>query len=60
MHMWGPEAASTQEQLEHCHPLRVEVFSVEESALEGWEPPATAAYQGLKGRNGLRPVAHDE
>ena len=60
VHMWGPEAASTQEQLEHCHPLRVEVFSVEESALEGWEPPATAAYQGLKGRNGLRPVAHDE
>ena len=58
VHMWGPEAASTQEQLEHCHPLRVEVFTLEEEVLQGWESPATAAYQGKEGRNGLRPVPH--
>ncbi|GGE71680.1 urea carboxylase-associated family protein [Nesterenkonia cremea] len=58
VHMWGPEAASTQEQLEHCHPLRVEVFSVEEQVLLSWESPAPAAYQGKDGRNGLRPVPH--
>lgn len=54
--MWGPEAASTQQQLEHCHPLEVEVFAVDDAALEGWEPPRTAAYRGVSGRHGLMPV----
>lgn len=58
VHMWGPEAASTEEQLEHCHPLRVELFSVNQEALEGWEPPLPAPYQGQAGRHGLRPVPH--
>lgn len=58
VHMWGPEAASTEEQLEHCHPLNVEVFSVSQEALEGWVPPVPAAYQGQAGRHGLQPVPH--
>lgn len=53
VHMWGPDAASTQEQLEHCHPLGVQVFAVDDAALVGWEPPTTAAYQGAQGRHGL-------
>ncbi|MGJ9424547.1 urea carboxylase-associated family protein [Nesterenkonia halotolerans] len=53
MHMWGPEAASPEEQLEHCHPLGVQVFSVAEDALRGWTPPEPAAYRGRNGRHGL-------
>lgn len=56
VHMWGPDAASTEEQLEHCHPLAVEVFALEEAALEGWQQPETAAYDGVHGRHGLSPV----
>ena len=51
--MWGPGAASTQEQLAHCHPLGVEVFRIDEAALEDWRPPQTAAYEGARGRHGL-------
>ncbi|MDS2173103.1 urea carboxylase-associated family protein [Nesterenkonia sp. CL21] len=53
VHMWGPEAASTQEQLEHCHPLGVQVFAVDDDALAGWEPPARASYRGADGLHGL-------
>ena len=50
VHMWGPEAATTEKQLEHCHPLGVQVYAVEEAALAGWQPPAPAQYQGAHGR----------
>jgi uncharacterized protein YcgI (DUF1989 family) len=54
--MWGPEAASAEEQLEHCHPLGVEVFEPEPGVLEGWRAPMTSQYQGRHGRHALRPV----
>ncbi|TLP73182.1 urea carboxylase-associated family protein [Nesterenkonia sphaerica] len=47
--MWGPEAASAEEQLEHCHPLAIEVYAVEDTALTGWQPPMPAQYQGDHG-----------
>lgn len=50
--MWGDGAASTEEQLEHCHPLGVEVFRPECSALQGWSSPARAAYAGGHGLTG--------
>ncbi|MDN6302574.1 MAG: urea carboxylase-associated family protein [Brachybacterium sp.] len=56
VHMWGPDAASTEEQLEHCHPLAVEVFAVDEAALEGWRQPEVAAYNGVNGLHGLSAV----
>ncbi|MDN5599768.1 MAG: urea carboxylase-associated family protein [Brachybacterium sp.] len=56
VHMWGPDAASTEEQLEHCHPLAVEVFAVDEAALEGWRQPEFAAYNGVNGLHGLSAV----
>lgn len=55
VHMWGPEAASTQEQLEHCHPLKVQVFSLEDAALTEWSQPQPAQYQGQNGRHGMNP-----
>lgn len=51
--MWGPEAASTAEQLEHCHPIGVEVASVDQSALVNWQPPVRAEYRGASGLHGL-------
>jgi uncharacterized protein YcgI (DUF1989 family) len=51
--LWGPDAASDEEQLAHCHPLDVAVYDVEASRLEGWTPPAPAAYSG---GHGLRHV----
>ncbi len=54
--MWGPDAASTQEQLEHCHPLRVQVFRVDGELLQDWRPPDVASYRGVHGRHGLQPV----
>ncbi|GAB3181223.1 DUF1989 domain-containing protein [Nesterenkonia halophila] len=53
VHMWGPEAASTEEQLAHCHPLGVQVFAVDDAALERWRPPEKAAYRGADGLHGL-------
>lgn len=54
--MWGPGAASTEEQLQHCHPLGVEIFALDDAALEGWQQPEVAAYDGVNGRHGLRAV----
>lgn len=53
VHMWGPDAASTEEQLEHCHPLGVQVFEVEQSALQDWKSPERAEYRGANGLHGL-------
>lgn len=51
--MWGPQAASTEEQLEHCHPLEVQVFGVDDAVLDDWESPARAEYRGSAGLHGL-------
>lgn len=58
VHMWGPDAASTEEQLEHCHPLGVEVCSLPAEVLEAWSPPSVAEYQGRAGRHGLAAPGH--
>ncbi|GAA1156043.1 urea carboxylase-associated family protein [Nesterenkonia sandarakina] len=58
VHMWGPHAASTEEQLEHCHPLGVEVFSLPEQTLQDWQPPQIAKYRGRRGRHGLMAAPH--
>ncbi len=54
--MWGPDAASTEEQLEHCHPLGVQVFRIDENLLKEWESPQIAAYRGEHGRHALASV----
>ncbi|KAB1659177.1 urea carboxylase-associated family protein [Pseudoclavibacter sp. CFCC 11306] len=51
--MWGPDAASTEEQLQHCHRLRVQVFDVDPGRLAGWAPPQPSRYRGQNGRHGL-------
>lgn len=56
--LWGPEAASLEEQLEHCHPLGVQIYRVDEAALDGWEPPQTAQYRGANGLHGLSATAY--
>lgn len=54
VHMWGPEAATTEEQLEHCHPLGVSVYTLDDtSVLDGWSSPERAAYRGANGLHGL-------
>lgn len=58
VHMWGPEAASTEEQLEHCHPLGVQVFSLAPEVLDAWRPPEPAQYRGRRGRHGLVAAPH--
>lgn len=52
--MWGPDVASTEEQLEHCYPLGVEVVTIDERALRGWQSPERAEYRGDAGLHGLR------
>lgn len=54
--MWGPDAASTEEQLAHCHPLGVEVFELTPELLDGWTSPEPSAYAGNQGRHALAPV----
>jgi len=43
--MWGPDAASMDEQLAHCHPLLLEVFAVPDEARSGWLPPESPPYR---------------
>lgn len=47
--MWGPDAASDEEQLEHCHPLGIEVFALDSSVLDGWLEPKPSTYAGRHG-----------
>lgn len=54
--MWGPDAASTAEQLEHCHPLLVEVFNPSEEISADWREPQSPPYVGQNGRHALRSV----
>lgn len=44
--MWGPDA---RDPLEVCRPLGVEVYRLDPALLEGWRPPAVAAYRGGHG-----------
>lgn len=49
--LWGPGAGAQP----ICHPIRVEVFRLDERLLAGWAPPGRAAYGGMHGaRHGLR------
>lgn len=45
--LWGPEA---RDPLETCHPLGIEVYSLEKERLAGWQPPQPAPYKGRHGR----------
>jgi uncharacterized protein YcgI (DUF1989 family) len=47
--MWGPNSATEQEQIEHCHPLAVEVFALDSELLDGWAHPVPATYTGQHG-----------
>lgn len=58
LHMWGSEAASTEEQLEHCHPIGVQIFMIDDAALGDWSPPSRAQYRGANGLHGLKPPPH--
>lgn len=58
--MWGPDAASTEEQLRHCHPLKIQVFSVADEKLTGWSQPEVAAYRGQHGRHGLHATPFEQ
>ena len=44
--LWGPDA---RDPLSVCRPLAVEIADVPTTLLEGWSPPARAAYAGLHG-----------
>lgn len=44
--LWGPDA---QDPLSTCHPLEVEIYKLEDSALAGWESPKSPNYQGKHG-----------
>jgi uncharacterized protein YcgI (DUF1989 family) len=44
--MWGPDA---RDPLEVCRPLGIEVYRLAPELLEGWTPPAVAAYKGQHG-----------
>lgn len=47
--MWGPDAATPSEQLEHCHPLGVEVIEIDPDLLAEWRSPRSSAYAGQHG-----------
>jgi uncharacterized protein len=47
--MWGPDAATEEEQIAHCHPIGVDVYDLADGVLDGWTPPAVAAYAGAHG-----------
>ncbi len=44
--LWGPDAGDT---LAVCRELGVEIHRLDEALLEGWQPPAVAAYRGAHG-----------
>jgi len=46
VHMWGPDA---EDPLKVCRPLGIEIYKVDKSLLEGWQPPTPAAYSNLHG-----------
>jgi uncharacterized protein YcgI (DUF1989 family) len=44
--MWGPDA---RDPLEVCRPLGIEIYRLAPQMLDGWTPPAVAAYKGQHG-----------
>ncbi|OPG07056.1 hypothetical protein B1R27_15090 [Streptomyces sp. GKU 895] len=52
--LWGPDA---RDPLDVCRPLGVEVYRPDPALLDGWTPPARAAYRNL---HGLRRPDHTE
>ena len=44
--LWGPEA---KDPLTTCHPLEVEIYRLEESALADWSMPTSPNYKGAHG-----------
>jgi uncharacterized protein YcgI (DUF1989 family) len=48
--LWGPDA---RDPIDVCRPLRVEIYKLEESRLEGWRQPEVA-YAKYKGAHGMR------
>ncbi|TDO95743.1 urea carboxylase-associated family protein [Marinomonas balearica] len=46
--LWGPDA---KDPLSTCHPLEVEIYKLEDSALDGWQPPKSPNYKGRHGMN---------
>ncbi|WP_334174620.1 DUF1989 domain-containing protein [Pseudoxanthobacter sp.] len=49
--LWGPEA---RDPLEVCRPIGVEIYSLDESLLEGWQEPGFA-FEAYRGAHGMRP-----
>ncbi len=47
--LWGPNA---RDPLETCHPIGVEVFRLDPSLLQGWQPPEPSPYAGGHGLRG--------
>lgn len=48
--LWGPNKATDDELRSVCHPLKVQVWEMEEkSLLEGWKPPEYSGYRGMHG-----------
>jgi hypothetical protein len=50
--MWGQD---TRDRLEVCRPLGIEIYRLASQMLDGWTPPAVAAYKGQHGMT-LQPV----
>jgi uncharacterized protein len=46
--LWGPEA---RDPIDVCRPLGVEIYRLDDSLLQGWQPPEVSAY---KGQHGMR------
>jgi len=44
--LWGPDA---RDPIDVCRPLGVEVYELDASVLEGWEPPKVSEYRGYHG-----------
>ncbi|TWI54822.1 hypothetical protein IQ22_01725 [Pseudomonas duriflava] len=51
--LWGPDA---QDPLSVCRPLGVEIYSLDDSLLQGWTPPERAPYKGNHGLELVTPA----
>jgi len=52
----GDCSASHSDDVTQCHPLLVEIYKPEDSALEGWHMPPTNNYSGGHGIKGSEPL----
>lgn len=46
--MWGDDP---QDPVDHCHPIGVDVYRVEDGVLDSWKGPESPRYQGTHGVN---------